>query len=151
MEDNKYYTPEIEEFHIGFEYEFKGSIMWHKFCYKGIDFINEHGKDELISEIKLGNIRVKYLDKEDIESLGWNLTRHSVVKEYSEDKTKFRFKPIEGLIEYSFNGRFLLSTEDNFKTIAIRSLGGLMFIGVIKNKSELVKLMNQLGIECKKD
>ena len=30
--ENKYYTPEIEEFHIGFEYEEKSSGLWTCNC-----------------------------------------------------------------------------------------------------------------------
>lgn len=30
MEDNKYYTPTIEEFHVGFEYEILEKDKWVK-------------------------------------------------------------------------------------------------------------------------
>ena len=66
---NKYYTPSIEEFHVGFECEIKIGDHWKNI--KAIEDIEEM----LIYGIpKPNNSRVKYLDKDDIESLGWELT-----------------------------------------------------------------------------
>ena len=78
---NKYYTPKISEFHVGFEFEVSNDIIAGilevkplKKLYKqiygesepyGFDFIKYN------SEHNLGMIRVKYLNKEDIESLGF--------------------------------------------------------------------------------
>jgi hypothetical protein len=71
--ENKYYTPAIEEFHVGFEYEILHNNEWKKTSV----FNNSCGGD-IIFEIKnmghwdvVSKPRVKYLDKEDIESLGW--------------------------------------------------------------------------------
>jgi len=62
MEENKYYTPEIEEFFVGFEYEVYDKL--HGVWNKENNFFLQQGdfKD---------SIRVKHLDREDIESLGW--------------------------------------------------------------------------------
>ena len=60
-EDNEYYTPEIEEFHPGFEYECKASknVDW----FKNKASIND--LNDVEQEIQLGLCRVKHLDKED--------------------------------------------------------------------------------------
>jgi hypothetical protein len=79
MEDKKYYTPEIEEFCFGFECEMKNSshpinFDW-EFCKFKEDFSNELNEDYcyeyLSGDLKAGNIRVKYLDKQDILDLGF--------------------------------------------------------------------------------
>ena len=69
--ENKYYTPEIEEFYVGFKYE-RGnkategnSTKWYK------EKITS--AQEIVDIFCCEEIRVKYLDKEDIESLGFTL------------------------------------------------------------------------------
>jgi hypothetical protein len=127
MENNKYYTPTIEEFHIGFEYETEDlhddlyKMVWKPQVYEG-----EEMRTYLTKEIEDKEIRVKYLDKEDIESLEFK---------YNEEYDCYNSTNKEGYcIEF-------LSDE-----IQITYYGDLLFIGIIKNKSELKKLMKQLGI-----
>lgn len=65
MEENKYYTPSIEEFHIGFEYEWlQENKEWKK----------ENSPIEITIdgfELQKYGLRVKFLDKTDIKLLGW--------------------------------------------------------------------------------
>ena len=80
----EYYTPTIDEFHVGFEYEEEDTIYtdkgWYtkksnvfKKCVYGDDsyiqnyYLNERVKRNLF----VNKIRVKYLDKDDIEELGF--------------------------------------------------------------------------------
>lgn len=94
-------------------------------------------EEDLISNI----IRVKTLDQSDIESLGWV---NSEKLNFTEDTWILR-KFEDGLIicqDYS-NGKFKYPWlyEDSTDKI---------FEGIIKNKSELIKLMQQLNkIICK--
>lgn len=129
---NKYYTPEIKEFHVGFECEILGynpkkrldknfKKEWDKIIYSLEDFIYLEEKNIL------SNFRVKYLDKEDIESLGFkNISGNW----YYDDKT------------YQIIGDYksleISKGEHEFRKI--------LFKGIIKNKSELKKLMKQLNI-----
>lgn len=130
-EDNKYYIPEIEEFHVGFEYEYFKDNNW-----------NEAASDlevdeiyQLKSDIKEKIVRVKYLDKEDIESLGF--------KEQDEDddfnyrKDNFQINTYTRIGEEN-KGLIIDLTEDNGQA--------LIFYGFIKNKSELKTLCKQLNI-----
>lgn len=140
MEKSKYYTPTIDEFYIGFKYELKLRNRWVIEKY-------EPGEDCLVGDImyKLKNedIRVKYLDQEDIESLGWEA----------------------GLINVGNNeldtygiGSYVITTPvgvyNKTKVIDISYVSPMnnnerlsrVFRGIIKNKSELKKLMKQLGI-----
>ena len=153
--DSKYYTPSIEEFHIGFEYEYRNGDKWEK------DILSKFSEemtpdtfvagfiiasmfcniDGTLTEEGKSSIRVKYLDKEDIESLGW---------EYVEDR---------GMSEnygYTFNKpiQYLSGGDAWYKLrywftnhrVRIEPLGGPIFDGTIKNKSELKILLKQLGI-----
>lgn len=141
--ENKYYTPEIEEFHVGFEYEVfeKGqkedpNIMtfipietedkWHKFTYP--DPFLGYRVDKLFEKRKL---RVKYLDREDIESLGF--TYIGALWFESKNK-KVRIRKWKGTqIDIYTNWE---SNENN----------ALRFRGSSKNKSELKRILKQLNI-----
>ena len=126
--ENKYYQPDISEFHIGFDYEVK---------YKNGEWKKECLNDELSSlrfiDFKLkkepNSIRVKYLDKEDIESLGWKMD--SIYSHKYKD---------DFYIEY--NSKISIHED----TIEIKNNQQTLFSGYIKNKSELKKLMKQLDI-----
>lgn len=73
MENNKYYVPDIEDIHIGYECELKlkenSKTKWCK-------IIIEDGQDieEIVRSYCYGipnDIRVPYLTKEQIEAEGW--------------------------------------------------------------------------------
>ncbi len=133
---SKYYTPSIEEFHVGFEYEekitddskFEKIIFskYHKCCTWGYDNI------DFEEAIKRNRIRVKYLDKEDIESLGFIYDEESNNNFYTHKdrrETYLSFFPQQKRIE--------IGDQENYGS----------FAGTIKNKSELKKLLTQLNIE----
>lgn len=118
----KYYTPELEEFHIGFEYEihYDDGDHWGK-------QICEYGMTRYEYE-HLSNhrpLRVKYLDEDDIKELSWK--RDSGNKDFILDEYQLEL----------IDDKVLISSEYGFDTL---------FWGTIKNKSELKKLMSQLGI-----
>lgn len=140
--ENKYYTPEISEFHVGFEYErlwlHVEPPMWGKETF----YLNDsHIK---LMQYSLGDIeplaRVKYLDQSDIESLGWKL--------YSQELTNrsnwccFRNTQLELYVQLDNNyfPRLL-----NFKSRGGDHTGNFKI--KIKNKSELIKLQQQLNIK----
>ena len=119
---DKYYTPELEEFHIGFEYE------W-------LNENNEWIKETSPIEITIKDfnkqtygLRVKYLDKEDIKSLGWELKTDLYIK----NNLTLQVHKNSITIQYydNFNNKWRTPVEQIN----------------IKNKSELVKLLKQLGI-----
>jgi hypothetical protein len=131
---SKYYTPEIEEFYVGFEYEYK-SFQDEKW-YKGIvSLVPDKVYSEYTDSLKelnglLDRRRVKYLDREDIESLGWNL---------KSNKTNHH--------TYHYGGYAITHSILNNK-IDIYYMDGSEFVNgiILKNKSELKKLLKQLGI-----
>lgn len=116
---DKYYTPKIEEFHIGFEYEWlDDDDKWIKET-SPIE-ITKEGFDE-----QTYGLRVKYLDKEDIESLGF---------------VKWIDRENYDLEEYQ------LHKNNNLNISIYDDASNLIFIGDIKNKSELKKLLKRLNI-----
>lgn len=134
-----YYTPELEEFHVGFEFEVKdlapegkGSIWDQK----------KSGQMDLfiLSEwIKRKEVRVKSLDKEDVLSLGWE-----AIKNYTDVEKNFSIKGnynqvrMLSLVESrTIGSNVQVHTEDYEEKV---------FSGFIKNKSELNRLMKQLEI-----
>lgn len=129
MENNEYYTPTIEEFHVGFEFEANINNHWIRTqitdWYDGLE----------------GEYRVKYLDQSDIESLGWKKNEDVGLKE--TNKLYFFIKDNNYdnsiYIEYNLESKHMLLTRG-------RKYSFTKFEGTIKNKYELIKLMQQLNI-----
>jgi len=127
---DKYYTPEIEEFHVGFEYEFYGHNGWSNSVYGG--FLPRPMSHYL--EVK--EARVKHLDGADIESLGFYL-------QYPESKNSgYIDRDIyeDGCCGIDLMGDSRVGiTRYNYPNTSVVVL-------TIKNKSELKRLLKQLGI-----
>lgn len=133
MENTKYYTPTIDEFYVGFEYE-EINIISNKWCSETFQLHEEWLYID--NDIKQNTVRVKYLDKEDIESLGWNCETtgyYTLITKYQN----LTLRHMEGNV-YSWVG--IYSKHDLSGT-------NVLFDGSIKNKSELKKLMQQLIIK----
>ena len=159
--ENKYYIPTVEEFHVGFEFEIKNSSDPIRFdwepCTINYDFTHSLDEDfepyNLIYEINNGTIRVKYLDREDIESLGFKFKESAK----SLNDTSSHFFDIYTLandIQLSHYNWYTGSSDaDYIEHRGVRiiylpdNVDMVMFRGTIKNKSELVKLLKQLGIK----
>ena len=133
---DKYYTPKIEEFHVGFEFEVNYTNEgWTKEV-----FCSGEGRNiDSVSKLKafLGRAkfkeayRVKYLDKEDIESLGFEFVTDGW---WSTNLAGDGYQ-----ILWKEGGRLHLSYgQHEFSTVK--------FDGIIKNKSELKVLLKQLEI-----
>ncbi len=133
-EQDKFYTPTIEDFHVGFECEIFENEKWnnhtlHKGDLNGLFYYKT---------LHQNNLRVKYLDQQDLESLGWNfegkngftINKKFWLDLYDKDKFSCNIHIEEG----SSLGTFEMEEVDT------------LFHGTIKNKSELKKLMQQLGI-----
>lgn len=124
--ENRYYTPALEEFHIGFEYEQK--IDQENWKYRLIE-----GRYDLFDAC-MNISRVKYLDQSDIESFGFE---H---KQYVPERNiclNFEYK--EWYLNYWFG------EIPNVEIGRDGYDGG--FFGKCKNKSELKRILNQLDIK----
>lgn len=71
----KYFTPDIEDFHVGYEFQRfipRGNATEEE-CWQTIKLsVNYLTLDEIDDEIIEKEIRVPYLTKEQIEAEGWN-------------------------------------------------------------------------------
>jgi len=133
MSDTKYYIPTIEEFHVGFEFESEEISS----CGASTEFVKTIiSKPKDIEDAFTFNdwhseIRVKHLDREDIESLGF---KHIANDWYSTNVIGDGYQII-----FSQNNKIHISYgQHEFNTV--------MFTGTIKNKSELKRILIQLGI-----
>ena len=126
--ENKYYLPKIEELHIGFECEINQSeinknFKWCEYVI-GTDYENITIA-RAVSEVNKNGIRVKYLDRQDIESFGFKL--------FENMPSRFHYNKYELDVDY-------------LNVIRIEYDCNYIFKGRIKNKSELKKLLIQLEI-----
>ena len=147
-EESKYYTPEIEEFHVGFEFEShtmsSGGVwmpdgevippvpVWNKelFNEKHLDRFNCAYDFKAVLEDE--RIRIKHLDRYDIESLGW---------EYQPDRDNLELfydkeKGAHSIIHNKINDWVLITLRNK-----IRKEDHTAFAGTVKNKSELKRLL----------
>jgi len=168
---DKYYVPKISEFHVGFECEryWTGSVIsikgqkvfddtekttgWHKVVVRknfkdteeGWEYTDFH---DIIYDIEDSDVRVKYLDREDIESFKfkkkdaigyvneYNLT--SVVsKAWGARGGMIRLKTIYTIIH--FDDHITISEECG-------EIGDNLFKGICKNKSQLKQLLTWIAI-----
>tara|TARA_R110000772_G_scaffold82292_3_gene174592 strand:+ start:1027 stop:1425 length:399 start_codon:yes stop_codon:yes gene_type:complete len=131
---SKYYTPSIEEFHVGFEYRVEteaiGSTYMKESVIKDADDI-----EQIFKWFPEFDIEVKHLDREDIESLGFVYDR--TYGGLNEDMFKIN------------DGDLILDCDYDEKYCRIYWGGDgdvTRFSGTIKNKSELKRILKQLGI-----
>jgi hypothetical protein len=128
---DKYYTPELEEFHIGFEYEWRNSEedSWKKENSPTRITVKDY-KDQI------HGLRVKYLDKEDIESTGFKHIGAGWFENKELDCRVRKWKELEIDI-YKNWSEIDLAEQDELRC----------FRGNIKNKSEFKVILKQLNIK----
>lgn len=176
MENNKYYTPtSIDEFFVGLEYEWKSeennryhskyntpSKEWTSDIFNGR--YDEMDGSEVDSLMKFfdGNskieIRIPYLNKESITALGWK--PQTVLHAFEEQFTATEHKFIEGYtINKNSNETFILHLQQKstnryviYKQTEYNQHSGnweqeLLFVGILKNQGELMKVMKQMDYE----
>ena len=155
--ENKYYTPDLSEFHIGFEFETTYVLMttgaqrksgeWAKTKLKSYDtrwFFDSYQADAAPTEF-----RVKFLDREDIESLGFKMIEpeksnyggklFSCTKECwlgSNSPTEYR-------LHLGQHSKVLLTSSEHTSYGVNEQEMQL----TIKNASELKRVLKQIGYE----
>lgn len=133
----KYYTPDISEFRIGFECEVRqqnedgylDDNLFETFICDKDDVLLAYAEYEENPEDYKLNYRVKYLDGEDIKSLG--------------------FKGSDSILSYRKDGINLRFLEDSLLIIdhrkKVECVPHLIFKN-IKNKSELQQILKMIGV-----
>ena len=125
MEEKRYYTPNLIEFHVGFEFQTKDGSNgdWYD------DAITEDCLYKFTDLFKYSQHRVKFLDRSDIESLGWVYNKGWYAHQTGDT------------LDMQVGGSVRI-----FREAAIGTTMYPVFQGVIKNKSELKKVMQMIGI-----
>ena len=164
--ESKYYTPTIEEFHIGFECEWRRfEEDWHGGKINSSIELYDAAIEYEAGENQTYEYRVKYLDKEDIESLGF------ICEEENEDSSFYKYSKDSYNNSKIILNHYIWTTGINndfteHNKIKIYRTGGepltlrrnsivekipidrdMLSLSTIKNKSELNILLKQLGIE----
>ena len=127
----KYYTPELSDFHIGYDYEcstFSGGIEeWDRVILNGGDF--EEVDNIFARNEQVQKIRTPYLTKEQIEAEGW-------MQNDAHENT------------FTFNSDLICTFNPELHTIYIDDGAGCtLFDGEIKSINELRTLMKWLCIK----
>ncbi len=149
MEENKYYTPELSDFYIGYDYERSsysgGAEEWDRIIVNGgdieeIDNIFSRGEQSQ-------KVRVPYLTKEQIEAEGFSggrLLKHFV----GEDTRRFYY----GKYEMDFNEitRKLSILDPNNEQCEQDCDENYLYNAECKSINEFRTLMKWLNIKFKK-
>ena len=104
--ENKYFTPDIEDLCIGYEYEQLINQVWTKEVFakgsylpENIDLLNW-----IHSCVLSKKIRVPYLTKEQIEAEGWEFIKHHAGTEwYDFEKDEYSL-----YVDFDFRGEIYL-------------------------------------------
>ena len=116
---NKYYTPDVSDFYIGYEFEANADNgygdHWIKFTYSQPSWVpfdsekyilgDDSEERKLTGGINPKKIRTKYLDRLDIESLGWKFSE--AIGKYlwfGKDDWYLSFNPDNQWVEISEDG-----------------------------------------------
>jgi len=165
-QQNKYYTPDISELHIGYELEVEDFNQGHE---NGVQWLKStivHGGNyerntheqifdgttiqgiEARNDVYVRNTyRTRYLDKEDIESCGWkwlgtiygeNMTSKTSMYELSTGTEIKDTKENRWQMKYSY---------DNQKASISQGTNWMRFFGECKSINELKKIMQWLNIK----
>ena len=142
METNKYYTPSIEEFHVGFEFEEweNPAFTNEEWIAKKIEYFTDleyvciPEVDKHLENYVLGTslFRVKRLDKQDLVELGFE----EIGQEEYYLNGDLNSWCIEHLYHQSIKSYYRIDDGETQR----------MFLE-IKNKSELIKVLKMLGIK----
>lgn len=130
--NNKYYTPDISEFCVGFEYQtsYDKGESWRKLSIKELS-----DYDDLTDDLRYNEIRVKSLNNQDVEELDFiPLDKDALLQQH-------------GWTHASSSLKYLLSLRelDGSVNIMNHKRGMLIFVGWLKNKFELKKVLQQVG------
>lgn len=155
MEKEKFYTPEIGELHVGLECQiheysdmneesFEDCVL-NNIILKNIlelSIVNKHLDDWLER-----TIRIKYLDNQDIESLGFiesKLQNRLFLFKNKIDLGKRGVNLTIGLNTNYINSHTIIFAKPDDKPIEFNFN---LFVGKIKNKSELKRILKQIAGE----
>lgn len=131
----RYYVPKIEEFHVGFYFQRYGN----DYETEQVDQYDWHVYDDLLH---MDEVRVKYLDREDIEAEGWQKQTDTQVTCYEIWVGRRLYEMRKSHPEYYGEDKYVI----DFIEKEGKGNRFTCFSGTIKNRSELRKVMEMLGV-----
>lgn len=138
---DKYYTPKPEELHVGLEIKRQSDGIWYKTILTKYDFSPNRIYGDLFKKLERDEIKIKYLDKEDIESFKFELS--ATYGDYIEFNDNLKsFNPKSNKVLYNIKSKNIDIEWFAFENESTN----ILFNGYIKNKFELKKLLIQLRI-----
>lgn len=157
MEKSKYYTPQIEDFNIGFQYEEYQQKEWNKIIRPPKDlgyewvtktFNTSTSLSKIKSKIDKESIRVKYLDYDDILELGFT-REFSTRSEILDSSCEIYISEEKNLMlgHYPNLNKVTIATRDFSKSNKLLKTNWderQVNLITIKNKNELQKLLKRL-------
>lgn len=159
MNKEPYYTPDNDEFHKGFEFELlakasnvSGTVMdppkeWITVEY-GNPFIHmlDYKKDDLTKFV-----RVRQLDRIDIEEFGFTDFKRSICDWYKFEHTvecpisHYTYQALR--LQHDRDSRGIVIKAYEYKHLMEQDKEDVnLFRGIIRNKSEFKKLLKQINI-----
>ena len=117
----RYYTPQIEEFHVGFMYQL---VINPNLSIRRIATLATMPEIDASLKLTPETIRVQYLNHGDVQAEGW----------IGESYDVYRIKD------------FRLELNDDNCDVCISGKSGILFNGTIKNRSKLKQVMEMVGV-----
>ena len=153
--EKKYYTPDLEDLHLGYEFEIKNDEG--EWVPNGLYLspLSSRGEDYNLILIAEKEIRTPYLSKEDIESLGFILKHKSVDYWFEYNKQLLlspEFNKFHGgtayriFLNYGFHDN-RLSIKADFEGNGNYDSSEFLFEGECKSINELKKILKWLKIK----
>jgi hypothetical protein len=148
MQDNKYYVPTIQEFHVGLEYEIRKFFVRGLSIEKSGEFIKKkfewhdylRVQDAIDSQFEdMSFIIIPYLTKEDIEAEGFK------VEPDNGQPRLYSGGEVEQRILYKKDDFFLTKFDSSIAVSILRDNEHL-FQGYIKNKSEFRRILKMIEV-----
>jgi hypothetical protein len=142
---NRFYVPTINEFKIGFIYQYKqlDEVQWNIDVVKGEDYDIVNGDckiaeifRDLHSENKKILFRVKMLNADDVLSFGFSKTTPIFV--HNKNYNMFTLRGKYNLVLYNDGRQSSVNISDNHDNI--------LYDGIIMNINELEELLDKLEI-----
>jgi hypothetical protein len=140
--ENKYYTPELDELFIGQTVVVVGSTI------RGKDTFEEKILDEENLLAYKNSCLIRYLSRKDIESLGFEYDNNAEPipsrKEGYDPCIAFLIEKDNAMKQWQL---FLFPDRTVWIDYTFDCAGfGYVFKGIIKNKSELKRILKQIGV-----
>lgn len=152
--NNKYFTPDIEDIRVGYEYEVDMfSNGWEKEIFgDSPSWTQWYEKDGFTEALSSKRIRTPYLTKEQIEAEGWKLSKYSMLfadfskEDFQEDYYAYLFTKDNYTLVYNTENKILSIVITDPSLGEDSDLGKIpIFRGECKSINEfrtIIKLLN---------